>query len=213
MAPEPIPPFTRRARLRPVDHGRRDGRQVALSFDDGPGRLTEALLDVLAVHGARATFFLLGSRVAGREAMVRRQAAEGHEAGCHGWNHVALAGRAGTALRDLARAREVVRRAAGTPPRSFRAPYGAVSPGVVAAARAAGMRTIGWDVDPQDYRTPGAEAITARVLAGVRPGTIVLLHDDRRALEPTVEAVARIVPVLQARGFELVPVSELLRGA
>jgi peptidoglycan/xylan/chitin deacetylase (PgdA/CDA1 family) len=75
------------------------------------------------------------------------------------------------------------------------------------------MRTIGWDVDPRDYETPGADAITDRVLGGVRPGSVVLLHDDRRALEPTVAAVARTVPALQRDGYELVTVSELLRGA
>jgi peptidoglycan/xylan/chitin deacetylase (PgdA/CDA1 family) len=209
----PSPPFTRRPRLAPVDHGPRDRRHVALTFDDGPGRLTEALLDVLAAHGARATFFVLGRRLSGREDVLRRQAAEGHELGLHAWRHEPLAGRAATALRDLVRARAALRRVAGARPRLFRAPYGAVSPGVVAAARLAGMRTIGWDVDPRDYETPGADAITDRVLGGVRPGSVVLLHDDRRALEPTVAAVARIVPALQRDGYELVTVSELLRGA
>ncbi len=84
---------------------------------------------------------------------------------------------------------------------------------MIGVARLAGMATVGWDVDPRDYETPGADAIVARVLAGARAGSIVLLHDDRRALEPTVEAVARIVPVLQAAGHELVTVSELLRGS
>jgi peptidoglycan/xylan/chitin deacetylase (PgdA/CDA1 family) len=209
----PSPPFTRRPRLAPVDHGPSDRRRVALTFDDGPGRLTEALLDVLGGHGARATFFVLGCRLEGREAVVRRQAAEGHELGSHAWRHEPLAGRAGTALRDLARARATLSRTAGVRPRLFRAPYGAVSPGVVGAARLAGMVTVGWDVDPRDYETPGADAIVDRVLAGVGPGSIVLLHDDRRALEPTVAAVARIVPALQRDGYDLVTVSELLRGA
>jgi peptidoglycan/xylan/chitin deacetylase (PgdA/CDA1 family) len=208
----PSPPFTRRPRLAPVDHGPRDRRRVALTFDDGPGRLTEALLDVLAAHGARATFFVLGCRLEGREALLRRQAAGGHELGLHAWRHEPLAGRAGTALRDLARARAALRRAAGVRARLFRAPYGAVSPGVVGAARLAGMTTIGWDVDPRDYEAPGADAIAARVLGGVRPGSIVLLHDDRRALEPTVAAVARVVPALQRDGYEFVTVSDLLRA-
>jgi peptidoglycan/xylan/chitin deacetylase (PgdA/CDA1 family) len=206
----PPVPSTRRPRLRPVDHGPRDRRRIALTFDDGPGRLTEAVLDVMAAQGARATFFVLGSRLAGRERVVARTIAEGHEVGSHGWDHTPLAGRAGTALRDLARGRVAIRRAGGAWPRVFRAPYGAVSPGVVAAARAAGMATVGWDLDPQDYETPGADAIAERVLAGARAGSIVLLHDDRRALEPTVTAAARIVPALQARGLELVTVSELM---
>jgi peptidoglycan/xylan/chitin deacetylase (PgdA/CDA1 family) len=209
----PSPPFTRRPRLAPVDHGPSDRRRVALTFDDGPGRLTEALLDVLGGHGARATFFVLGERVAGREDLVRRAVAEGHEVGSHAWGHEPLAGRPAVALRDLVRGRRAIARACGRAPRVFRAPYGAVSPGVVAAARAAGMATIGWDVDPRDYETPGADAIAERVLAGASPGSVVLLHDDRRALAPTVTAVARVVPVLRGRGLALVTVSELLRGA
>ncbi len=209
----PSPPFTRRPRLRTVDHGPRDRRRIALTFDDGPGRLTEALLDVLGSRGARATFFVLGERLAGREDLVRRVRAEGHEIGAHGWRHVPLAGRPAAALRDLARSRLAIRRTSGAWPRVFRAPYGAVSPGVVGAARLAGMTTVGWDVDPRDYETPGADAIAGRVLAGARAGSIVLLHDDRRALEPTVAAVARVVPVLQAAGYALVTVSELVRGA
>jgi peptidoglycan/xylan/chitin deacetylase (PgdA/CDA1 family) len=74
------------------------------------------------------------------------------------------------------------------------------------------MTAVGWDVDPRDYETPGADAIAERLLGGVRPGSILLLHDDRRALEPTVAAVARVVPVLQAGGYELVTASELLGG-
>ncbi len=209
----PSPPFTRRPGLAPVDHGPRDRPRVALTFDDGPGRLTEDLLAVLAEHGARATFFVLGERLTGREAVVRRVVAAGHEVGAHGWRHVPPAGRPAAALRDLCRSGLAIRRASGAWPRVFRAPYGAVSPGVVGAARLAGMTTVGWDVDPRDYETPGADAIAGRVLAGARAGSIVLLHDDRRALEPTVTAVARVVPVLRASGHELVTVSELLGDA
>jgi peptidoglycan/xylan/chitin deacetylase (PgdA/CDA1 family) len=208
----PSPPFTRRPRLAPVDHGPSDRRRVALTFDDGPGRLTEALLDVLGGHGARATFFVLGCRLEGREAVVRRQAAEGHELGSHAWRHEPLAGRAGTALRDLARARATLSRAAGVRPRLFRAPYGAVSPGVVGAARLAGMVTVGWDVDPRDYETPGADA-HHRADPG-RRGHRVRRAAPRRPPRARADGGrgARVVPVLQAAGYELVTVSELLDG-
>ena len=192
------------------DHGPRDVRRVALTFDDGPGALTAGLLDVLDVHGARATFNVLGERVEGREALLRRTLAEGHEVGAHAEHHERLGGRPREALRQLLRTRAALRRATGVSPRVFRAPYGDVSAGVVRASRVAGLVTVGWDVDPRDYETPGAEAIYERVVERVRPGSIVLLHDDRRALEQTVVAVERILGVLSERGLGFVTVSALL---
>jgi peptidoglycan-N-acetylglucosamine deacetylase len=193
-----------------LDHGPRSEPRVALSFDDGPGALTADLLDVLGEHGARATFNVLGERVPGREATLRRTLAEGHELGSHAERHERLGGRPREALVQLLRTNAALRRAVGRAPRVFRAPYGDVSPGVVRVARLAGLVTVGWDVDPRDYETPGAEAIHDRAAAAVRPGSIVLLHDDRRALAQTVVATERLLGTLRARGLSAVSVSELL---
>ena len=192
------------------DHGPREAPRVALTFDDGPGALTSSLLDVLADRDARATFNVLGGRVRGREELLVRILAGGHEVGSHAERHDRLAGRPLDALRQLVRTRAALRAATGVSPRVFRAPYGAVSPGVVRAARLAGLVTVGWDVDPRDYETPGADAIYERVVDAVRPGSIVLLHDDRRALEQTVTAVERILATLDERSLRCVTVSELL---
>jgi len=108
------------------------------------------------------------------------------------------------------RTNAALRAATGVSPRVFRAPYGAVSPGVVRAARLAGLVTVGWGVEPRDYETPGEEAIYERVVDAVRAGSIVLLHDDRRALEQTVTAVERILATLDERSLRCVTVSELL---
>jgi peptidoglycan-N-acetylglucosamine deacetylase len=201
------------ARHRPralIDHGARDRRAVALTFDDGPGALTADLVEVLAAAGARATFHVLGSRVRGREELLARTLAGGHELGSHAERHERLAGRPLDAYAQLLRTNVAIRAAVGAVPRTFRAPYGSVSAGVVRAARLAGLTTVGWDVDPRDYETPGADAIHARVAATVRPGSIVLLHDDRRALAQTVTATERILATLAARGLSAVTVSELL---
>jgi peptidoglycan-N-acetylglucosamine deacetylase len=193
-----------------VDHGPRDSAAVALTFDDGPGALTAGLLDVLAAAGAYATFNVLGSRVAGREGLLRRALVTGHEVGSHAEHHERLGGRPLEAYHQLLRTSAALRAAAGVVPRVFRAPYGDVSAGVVRAARCAGLTTVGWDVDPRDYETPGADAIYTRVIDAVRPGSIVLLHDDRRALEQTVTATERILAALAARGLRAITVSELL---
>lgn len=192
------------------DHGRRDRPEVALTFDDGPGRLTAQVLDVLAAAGARATFNVLGERVEGREALLRRALDEGHELGNHAYHHERLEGRPLEAYRQVRRTSRAVAAATGTAPTAFRAPYGSVSVGVVRAVRLAGLVTVGWDVDPRDYEEPPAATILERVVEATRPGSIVLLHDDRRALEATVVALAGILEALGARGLRCVTVSELL---
>lgn len=196
--------------LRPCAHGPRSARRVALTFDDGPGRVTEQVLDALAAHGARATFNVLGRRVERHESLLHRTLEEGHELGSHAFRHDRLAGRPLDAYSQLRRTNDLLHEAVGIKPRLFRPPYGSVSGSVVAAARVLGLVTVRWDVDPRDYDTPGADAIHERVMRRVRPGSIVLLHDDRRALEQTAVAVDRIARDLGAKGYELVTVSRLL---
>lgn len=196
--------------LSPRTHGPRDRRRLALSFDDGPGRVTGAILDVLARHDAPATFNVLGERVDGRETLLRRTLEQGHELGNHAFHHDRLAGRPREAHRQLRLTNAAIERAAGVRPRLFRPPYGSVSRSVVAAARLAGLTTVRWDVDPHDYEAPGADTIHRRVVRRARPGSIVLLHDERRALEQTAVALDALVPELRGRGYELVTVSELL---
>lgn len=197
-------------RLSAVEHGPRDVKSVALTFDDGPGRVTERVLDVLARHRAAGTFNVLGERVAGRERLLRRMIGEGHEIGSHAFRHDRLAGRPVDGYRQLRRTTAVIREAVGVSPRIFRPPYGSVSRGVVLAARLAGLVTVRWDVDPHDYDTPSAETIERRIVRRVKPGSVVLLHDDRRALEQTAVGLDGALEGLVARGYRFVTVSELL---
>ncbi len=204
------PAGSQKTLLSPHTHGPRDRRRLALSFDDGPGRLTESVLQILARHGARATFNVLGDRVEGREALLRRTLAEGHELGNHAFHHLRLAGRPREAFSQLRRANAVIERAAGVRPRLFRPPYGSTSRSVVLVARLAGLTTVRWDVDPHDYEGADAETIHRRMVRRVRPGSIVLLHDERRAGEQTAIALDTIAAELRERGYELVTVSEVL---
>lgn len=199
-----------RSILSPVTHGPRDAERVALTFDDGPGRVTEPILEVLERHGARGTFNVLGERIEGRGRLLRRTLAEGHELGNHAFHHDRLGGRPIAAYRELRRTSAAVQAAAGVRPQVFRPPYGSVSHSVVAAARLAGLVTVTWDVDPHDYETPGAEVIRRRMVRRVRPGSIVLLHDDRKALEQTAVALDGALGELRQQGYEFVTTSELL---
>lgn len=194
-------------------------RRIALTFDDGPSEWTPPILDVLAEHRAQATFFLLGEHVQQLPETAARIARDGHEVACHGFDHVDLAELPAQSIRErLNRARDAVAAATGVQPRLFRPPYATSSARVARAAAAVSLDpTVLRDVDPADWRAGNAEDVAASVLAGVRAGSIVCLHDgvplgnrgtpDRTV---TVAAVARLVPELLARGFDLVTVSDLL---
>jgi peptidoglycan/xylan/chitin deacetylase (PgdA/CDA1 family) len=184
--------------------------RIALTFDDGPGAVTSAVLDVLRRQGARATFDVLGERIAGREPLLRRAAAEGQEIGVHGWSHgdhrddpparAAAAGRTADAIAAVCGAR----------PRLFRPPFGLTDRRLEEAVAAHGLITVLWDVDPRDYEEPGPDLVRDRTVAAIRPGSIVLLHDDRPELAATAVAVEAVLEDLRRRHWSAVTVSELL---
>lgn len=194
-----------------------DGRNVALTFDDGPNPYaTPRILDALGQAGVHATFFFLGRHVRRWPELVARAAAEGHQIGNHGFAHSKLHRRSAAFVRDdLQRGKHAIEAAGGGTPRFFRAPHGFRSPWVTPIARSLGETTVGWTLGVWDSDRPGADAIVRRTVDGTTPGAIVLLHDgdgydplgDRTQ---TAAAIPRIVRELRERGYALVtlPVSE-----
>lgn len=185
-------------------------RVLALTFDDGPSDRTPPILDSLRDANARATFFVVGESVAGREDILGRMHAEGHEIGNHSFSHRSLAGLDATAVRsELSRTNKAIAAAVGAVPRIFRPPYFADGDVVRRAAGAEGLAFSVYAPVWTQERDQSAEEIVEAILDSAYPGAIVLLHDgpDRHA---TVEAVRSLVPALCERGYELVTVSELL---
>jgi peptidoglycan/xylan/chitin deacetylase (PgdA/CDA1 family) len=188
---------------------------AALSFDDGPDpEATPRLLDLLGRAGAKATFFLVGARAARHPELVARIAAEGHAVGNHGWDHPALPGLRPAAVLDQLRRTAAAIEAAGVArPRLMRPPYGDQSLPSHLAARRLGLTVTAWSVDGADWEADDGATVAARVLAGLHPGAIVLLHDslaswgderfrDRR---PTLEAVAAVLAARPDWRFLTVP--------
>ncbi len=201
-------------RLAPARERVRDERAVALTVDDGPDPVfTPRVLDVLAEHGARATFFLVGRRAAREPELVRRIVSEGHAVGSHSWSHR----EPGTLSRrelwsDYRAGRQAVEAAAGGPVRLFRPPRGLWDARTALHVRASRLEPWLWTLDSEDWR-PGVtpEAIAGQV-ARARGGDVVLLHDglelptapsaeDRSA---TVAALPLLLAGLRARGLECV---------
>lgn len=172
-----------------------------LTFDDGPdSRLTGALLDVLGVYQMTATFFVVGNRVSGNGHLLRRMIDEGHSVGNHTWSHPDLMrGSVARALSQIDRTSLVIEDETGQRPSLFRPPYGSLSRHFrEIVERERGLRTVMWDVDPLDWQNPGAQAIEKRVMAGARPGAIVLLHDIHQG---TAAAVAPVCAALTRTGL------------
>jgi peptidoglycan/xylan/chitin deacetylase (PgdA/CDA1 family) len=192
---------------------------AALTFDDGPDpETTPRLLDLLARHGARATFFVLGRRVERHPGLAARIAAEGHALGNHSWDHPALP-RLGAAAsaEQLRRAGAAIAAATGAAaPRLMRPPYGDQSLASHLAARRLGLVPVAWSAAGADWADEAGSAIAGRLLAGLHPGAILLMHDSLASYEeeryrdrgPTLAAVETL---LAARpGWRFVTVPELL---
>jgi peptidoglycan/xylan/chitin deacetylase (PgdA/CDA1 family) len=190
-----------------LTNGPRDRKVVALTFDDGPSDYTDDFLRVLREKDVPGTFFEVGQVMPGREEAMRQILAQGSELGDHTMDHVEYPGYA-----QIAGAAQRIEAYTHFKPCLFRPPGGAVNAGVVATAGGLGMRTITWDVDPQDWSTPGTEAIYANVVGHAQPGSIVLMHDGGGPRGETLAALPRIIDTLRGRGYRFATVTELLGG-
>ena len=191
---------------------------VALTFDDGPSEWTTDVLDVLVERDAHATFFVIGSSVEGREDVLRRMVADGHEIGTHTWSHASL-----TVGCDEARIRDELERgcaaieAAGVPrPVLYRAPYNRVDEHVEAVARSLGLTHVPIEIGPPDWHPRWTPSLTVTFVAQqVTDGAVIGLHDGlppqkdsgRETCRPTVDALRLLLPLLAERGFRAVTAS------
>ncbi len=188
-----------------ISNGPREAKVVALTFDDGPSEYTAGFLQVLREKGVHGTFFEIGQEMAGREATMRQILAEGNELGDHTMNHVEYPG-----YSQIAGDAHLIEDYTHFTPCLFRPPGGAVNSSVIATAGSLGMRTITWDVDPQDWSTPGTSAIYGNIVANAKPGSIILMHDGGGPRGETLEALPGIIDTLRSRGYGFATVSELL---
>jgi peptidoglycan/xylan/chitin deacetylase (PgdA/CDA1 family) len=186
---EPTPASTSTS---PVKDGR--GKVVYLTFDDGPDpRWTPGVLAVLAKHNAHGTFFMLAQNANPRPDLVGQVRAAGNNIGNHSVSHLQLTKASPAQLHHQV--------ADGVQSKCFRPPYGATNARVHAEIRKDGMQQVLWDVDPEDWARPGTATIVQRVLAGAKPGAIILMHDGGGNRAQTVEALDQVLTTLTARGY------------
>lgn len=152
---------------------------IALTFDDGPDpAVTPRLLEVLAAHDARATFFMCGRAAVRHPEVVRAVVAAGHSVGAHGWDHRPVRSLPPRQWdRQIVRPLEALGALTGRPVRWFRPPWGAVDRSTVAALGRRGVTTMLWSADGLDWQLDDPAHIAARALRHLDPGGVVLLHD------------------------------------
>lgn len=176
------------------------GRELWLTLDDGPDpAATPAVLDVLARHDARATFFLVGERAARHPALVNAITAAGHGVGNHSHTHPAATFWTALPLR-LAREIDLAQAALGHP-RDFRPPVGMANAFLEPALRARGLRRIGWSRRAFDTRPQDPAAMITRLAATARPGDILLLHERGATAGPAI--LDALLTRLADNGFTL----------
>ena len=181
---------------------------IALTFDDGPGPYTAHLLDVLDQYGAKATFFLIGSKVSSQANVVRNIHARGHQLGNHSWSHPELPKLPVDQIAgEIDRTNDAIKQATGVTPAILRPPYGAVNGVVLEQLRLRGMSSILWSVDTRDWADRNSDIVCSRAVAGAQPGAIILMHDIHQT---SVGAVPCILSALKQQGYSFVTVQGLL---
>ncbi len=211
--------------------GIRGSKQIALTYDDGPNDPhTLNLLDVLAKHNVRATFFMIGRYVRQRPDIARAVAEAGHVIGDHTFTHPLLIFKSAAETRaELVDCQQALQDAVGKPAELFRPPFGGRRPATLRIARSLGLQPVMWNVTGYDWNAPPATMIEKKVArqirgpqrarfwpAGVetRGGDVILLHDgEHRAMgadrAQTVIATDNLIRRYRDQGYEFVTVEEM----
>jgi peptidoglycan-N-acetylglucosamine deacetylase len=198
----------------------RGTKQLALTYDDGPNDPhTMRLLEVLAKHNVRATFFLIGRYVRQRPDIVREIVKAGHVIGNHTFTHLLLTFKSAAEVgKELSDCRAAIQDAVGEQSNLFRPPFGGRRPAVLRIARELGLQPIMWNITGYDWDAPPAAVIEKKVSNQIRGGDVILLHDgghkqmgaDR---SQTVLATDHLITRYKSEGYDFVTIQQMLEGA
>jgi polysaccharide deacetylase family sporulation protein PdaB len=192
--------------------GPRQRKQVALTFDDGPTPgVTDQIFALLKQYRAKATFFCLGTKVERYPHLARQMTDAGFEIANHSFDHKMFDTLSTKKiLQELIRTQNSIYRITHKKPVLFRPPGGSYNEKIVAAAKKAQLQLVlwSWDQDTRDWQRPRPAKIVNHVLNHVSNGDIILFHDSHRN---TVEALKKLLPLLQKQGYQFMTVSELIR--
>ncbi|MFC5604375.1 polysaccharide deacetylase family protein [Sporosarcina koreensis] len=180
-------------------------KKVALTFDDGPDpKVTRQILETLHKHDAKATFFMLGSRVEYYPDIVNEVKEAGHELGNHTWNHADLTKLAPERIaKEIDKTSAIIEQVTGQKVEAFRPPYGAVNKAV---HNMTGLPIVLWDVDTLDWKYRDPARLVQKVKENVKDGSIILMHDIHQS---TADGLDAVLTYLENEGYEFVTVKDL----
>ena len=194
-----------------ISRGSSRRREIALTFDDGPGPYTARLLGVLRRMHVPATFFYVGQQLRYWGPALRSELTHGFAVANHTQNHSMLPRLNARAQRNqILEASKSAARWGAPAPRLFRPPFGVYDANTLRLLRRLRILMVLWTTDTGDYRRPGTKAIVATAVRGAKPGAIILMHDAGGIRDQTIAALPRIVRELRRRRYRLVTVPRLI---
>jgi len=182
-----------------------ESKRVALTFDDGPDpKVTIQILDTLDKYNAKATFFMLGSRVEYYPEIAKKVQVAGHELGNHSWNHPDLTkAEVEKARNEIARTSSIIEDVTGQKATVFRPPYGAINKTV---REQTDLPVILWDIDTLDWKHRNPNLLLTHIKGQTKDGSIILMHDIHKS---TAEGLDAVLAYLKSEGYAFVKISEL----
>ena len=194
-------------------HGNRKDKKIALTFDDGPSKETERILKILKENNSKATFFIWGQRIRGREKIIKRIIKEGHEIGNHSYSHKRMAFKSKKFIE-----KEIIKcdkelGVLGVKTDLFRPPKFSMGPNLLKTCKKLGKKIILCDVISDDWKKPKIDLVLNKVLGETKKGSIVNFHDYLEGIgsnEQIVSVINKSVPSLKDK-YKLVTVSEILK--
>ncbi len=200
---------TSSSRSLPIYSVETEEKKVAISFDCAWGvDHTDALLDIMAKNGVRCTFFAVQFWVERYPEYAEKIVSAGHELGTHSRSHPYMSKLAKAQIQDeLTTSKEAIERLTGQKVTLFRPPYGDYNDTLIDTCKEMGLYPIQWDVDSLDWKNLSGTEIAMRVINGAKNGSIILCHNNGLH---TAEALPMIFSTLQNKGYEFVPIGELI---
>lgn len=182
---------------------------VAITYDDGPGpgNITARIIEAFKKAGGHATFFQLGNRAEGYPDQMKLMVSNGHEIGCHTYDHVHMG--AAVTANDIISANDAIERSCGVRPTVFRSPGGETTDLIRSVCLQEGIPVIQWNEDTKDWQSRNADSVCSEIQSNVADGNIILLHN---IYDSSAEATERILPWLVEQGYQLVTVSQLIQA-
>jgi peptidoglycan-N-acetylglucosamine deacetylase len=187
-----------------------DKKEIAISFDDGPAEnYTQKILAILNTENVKATFFCIGNRIAGNEAILKQVQADGHIIGNHSYSHHFWFDMyADQKMQDdLKQMDAEMERVTGLKPKLFRPPYGVTNPNLAKAIKKGGYTPVGWSVRSMDTVIKDGRKLLAKINEGIKPGAVFLFHDTSKT---TLDILPEFIQEVKKRGYNIIPLDKLL---